>query len=96
MFVYRFAHRPRFYDDRHKLSIRRPHDYGRADHSDDVAFILGLPFLPSLRSRGVEFSQAERLMSRRMMSHVAEFAKSGSVLFSFGIFQQTTVLVRRK
>ena len=74
--MYNFAHEPSFYKNS-LLGINRPYNYGRADHSDDWPFFLGLPFIPNIRNKGVTFTEEEENLSLHLMNAVANFATYG-------------------
>ena len=76
VYMYNFAHSPSFYENS-KLGINRPYNYGRADHSDDWPFFLGLPFIPNFRNSGITFTEAEENLSLQLMKAVASFATHG-------------------
>ena len=76
--MYNFAHQPSFYDNEQlRKLIQRPHNFNRADHSDDIAFFLGFPFLPGLSDHGVTFTDEEKQLSQRLMHTIVTFAQTG-------------------
>ncbi|XP_068941910.1 cocaine esterase-like [Petaurus breviceps papuanus] len=63
VYFYEFQHRPSMFRG------RKP-DFVKADHSDEVPFVFGVPFLG-------EGTEEEKLLSHRMMSYWANFARHG-------------------
>ncbi|XP_036604056.1 cocaine esterase-like [Trichosurus vulpecula] len=63
VYFYEFQHPPSMFNN------LRP-DFVKADHSDDVHFVFGVPFLGEGR-------EEEKLLSHRIMSYWANFARHG-------------------
>ncbi|XP_068941904.1 cocaine esterase-like isoform X2 [Petaurus breviceps papuanus] len=63
VYFYEFQHRPSIFNG------VKP-DFVKADHGDDVPFVFGVPFLG-------EATEEEKLLSHRMMSYWANFARNG-------------------
>ncbi|KAM5138779.1 pyrethroid hydrolase Ces2e-like [Mantella aurantiaca] len=70
VFFYEFRHRPSNFKD------IKP-DWVKADHGDELFFVIGGPFLPdeSLFSGAAE--EDEKLLSKNMMRYWANFARTG-------------------
>ncbi|KAM6177441.1 pyrethroid hydrolase Ces2e-like [Erethizon dorsatum] len=67
VYFYEFQHPPNFSQD------SRP-PYVKADHGDEIPFVFG----SSLMHGQVNFTEEEKLLSRRMMKYWANFAKNGN------------------
>ncbi|XP_048211359.1 pyrethroid hydrolase Ces2e-like [Perognathus longimembris pacificus] len=67
VYLYEFQHAHGFMKD-----FRPPHV--KADHGDEIAFVLGSTFFGS----NPHFSEEEELLSRRMMKYWANFARNGN------------------
>ncbi|XP_059118581.1 acylcarnitine hydrolase-like isoform X4 [Peromyscus eremicus] len=67
VYFYEFEHQPSFLK-----SIRPPHV--KADHGDEVPFVFG-PFFFGMK---IDFTEEEKLLSRRMMKYWANFARHGN------------------
>nr|CAB3230113.1 carboxylesterase 5A-like [Phallusia mammillata] len=78
-YFYHMTHTSLFNHDIHfgPLSAHKP-DYIRADHSDDIAFTFGAPFLPNGIKSGFKFSDEEKKLSDQMMTYFSNFAKNGN------------------
>ncbi|XP_036604057.1 cocaine esterase-like [Trichosurus vulpecula] len=78
VYFYEFQHRPSMFNG------VKP-DFVKADHSDDVPFVFGLPFLG-------EATEEEKLLSHRIMSYWANFARhgdpNGGDLFHWPVYGQ--------
>ncbi|XP_076428128.1 acylcarnitine hydrolase-like isoform X2 [Peromyscus maniculatus bairdii] len=67
VYFYEFQHQPSFLK-----STRPPHV--KADHGDEVPFVFG-PFFFGIK---IDFTEEEKLLSRRMMKYWANFARHGN------------------
>ncbi|KAM4833753.1 cocaine esterase-like [Thomomys bottae] len=67
VYFYEFQHKPNFL-----RNIKPPHV--RSDHGDEVPFIFGSIF----GGRKVDFTEEEKLLSRKMMKYWANFARNGN------------------
>ncbi|XP_069848597.1 cocaine esterase-like isoform X2 [Dipodomys merriami] len=67
VYFYEFQHKPHFLKN-----IKPPQV--KADHGDEVPFIFGSIF----SGRKVNFTEEEKLLSRRMMKYWANFARNGN------------------
>ncbi|XP_005403774.1 PREDICTED: pyrethroid hydrolase Ces2e-like [Chinchilla lanigera] len=67
VYFYEFQHPPTF-------SINRRPSYVKADHGDEIPFVFGSSF----RLSQVNFTEEEKLLSRRMMKYWANFARNGN------------------
>ncbi|KAM5262853.1 pyrethroid hydrolase Ces2e-like [Ctenodactylus gundi] len=67
VYFYEFQHPPNF------LKNSRP-PYVKADHSDEIHFVLGTYFW----GNKVDFTEDEKLLNRRMMKYWANFARNGN------------------
>ncbi|XP_052583838.1 acylcarnitine hydrolase-like isoform X3 [Peromyscus californicus insignis] len=67
VYFYEFQHQPNFLK-----SLRPPHV--KADHGDEVPFVFG-PFFFGMK---IDFTEEEKLLSRRMMKYWANFARHGN------------------
>ncbi|XP_036605948.1 cocaine esterase-like [Trichosurus vulpecula] len=78
VYFYEFQHRPSVLKD------VRP-DFVKADHSDELRFVFGAPFLG-------EGTEEEKLLSLRIMSYWANFARhgnpNGADLFQWPVYDQ--------
>nr|XP_033798989.1 fatty acyl-CoA hydrolase precursor, medium chain-like isoform X2 [Geotrypetes seraphini] len=71
VYLYEFQHRPSKYSD------LRP-DFVKADHSDEIGFVLGSPFLASDLSMLSVATDEEKNLSRAMMKYWVNFARTGN------------------
>ncbi|XP_030060919.1 fatty acyl-CoA hydrolase precursor, medium chain [Microcaecilia unicolor] len=71
VYLYEFQHRPSKYSD------SKP-DFVKADHSDEIGFVLGAPFLASNVSLLSGATDEEKSLSRTMMKYWANFARTGN------------------
>ncbi|XP_008844486.1 acylcarnitine hydrolase-like [Nannospalax galili] len=67
VYFYEFQHQPSF-----AKYVRPPHV--KADHADEVPFVFGSFFLDS----NLDFTEEEKVLSRRMMKYWANFARHGN------------------
>nr|XP_008120512.1 PREDICTED: liver carboxylesterase 2 [Anolis carolinensis] len=69
-----------FYQFQHPPSIARDirPAYVKADHADQVAFVLGTPLLRSKDSPLGEYTEEEKRLSKTVMRYWANFARSGN------------------
>uniref|UniRef100_A0A8C0ZRZ8 Carboxylic ester hydrolase n=1 Tax=Castor canadensis TaxID=51338 RepID=A0A8C0ZRZ8_CASCN len=65
VYFYEFQHRANFIKD-----IKPPHV--KADHGDEILFVFGSSFC------GIDLTEEEELLSRRMMKYWANFARNGN------------------
>ncbi|XP_048211356.1 cocaine esterase-like isoform X2 [Perognathus longimembris pacificus] len=81
VYFYEFQHKPNFFKN-----IKPPHV--KTDHGDEVPFIFGSAF----GGRQVDFTEEEKLLSRRMMKYWANFARNGNPnsedLFHWPLFDE--------
>nr|XP_060632042.1 cocaine esterase-like [Anolis sagrei ordinatus] len=71
VYFYEFQHRPSIFRD------TKP-DFVKADHGDEVSFVLGAPFLSSNDSPFGGYTEEEKRLSKTMMRYWANFARSGN------------------
>ncbi|XP_029464087.1 fatty acyl-CoA hydrolase precursor, medium chain-like isoform X2 [Rhinatrema bivittatum] len=71
VYLYEFQHRPSAYGD------SRP-DFVKADHTDEIGFVLGGPFLSTDVSLLNIATDEEKCLSRAMMAYWANFARTGN------------------
>uniref|UniRef100_H9GHC5 Carboxylic ester hydrolase n=1 Tax=Anolis carolinensis TaxID=28377 RepID=H9GHC5_ANOCA len=71
VYFYEFQHRPSIFRDTKPAFVK-------ADHGDEVAFVLGTPFLSSKDSPLGEYTEEEKRLSKTMMRYWANFARSGN------------------
>ncbi|CAK8695060.1 unnamed protein product [Clavelina lepadiformis] len=76
VYFYKFDMKPSFYYNS-ALGMHIPYNFNRADHSDDLPFFLGFPFLSEFKAKGMTFTSQEKNMSLKMMKMLATFAKDG-------------------
>ncbi|KAM4012286.1 fatty acyl-CoA hydrolase precursor, medium chain-like [Anomaloglossus baeobatrachus] len=69
-YFYEFQHRPSFFDD------SKP-DYVKADHGDEVFFVIGGPFLKGDVLFTGAATEEEKDLSKVVMKYWANFARSG-------------------
>ncbi|XP_020845077.1 pyrethroid hydrolase Ces2e-like isoform X2 [Phascolarctos cinereus] len=78
VYIYEFQHRPSVLKD------AKP-DFVKADHGDELRFVFGLPHLG-------EATEEEKLLSHRIMSYWANFARygnpNGADLFHWPVYDQ--------
>ncbi|XP_018113499.1 carboxylesterase 5A [Xenopus laevis] len=70
VYFYEFQHRPSMFDD-------TKDDFVKADHGDELFFVVGGPFLKSgiiFKSNGTE---EEKILSKTIMKYWANFARNG-------------------
>nr|XP_038953351.1 carboxylesterase 2 isoform X2 [Rattus norvegicus] len=67
VYFYEFQHAPSYFKN-----VRPPHV--KADHADEVPFVFG-SFFSGMK---LDFTEEERLLSRRMMKYWANFARQGN------------------
>ncbi|XP_052022974.1 acylcarnitine hydrolase-like [Apodemus sylvaticus] len=67
VYFYEFQHAPSYFKD-----VRPPHV--KADHADEVPFVFGYSFWETK----LDFTEEEKLLSRRMMKYWANFARHGN------------------
>ncbi|XP_075043884.1 fatty acyl-CoA hydrolase precursor, medium chain-like [Mixophyes fleayi] len=70
VYFYEFQHRPSLFKD------IKP-DYVKADHSDELIYVLGGPFLRDGVIFAGDATDEEKALSRTMMSYWANFARHG-------------------
>ncbi|XP_062829138.1 cocaine esterase [Anolis carolinensis] len=71
VYFYEFQHRPSIFRDTKPAFVK-------ADHGDEVAFVLGTPFLSSKDSPLGEYTEEEKRLSKTVMRYWANFARSGN------------------
>nr|XP_033799420.1 fatty acyl-CoA hydrolase precursor, medium chain-like [Geotrypetes seraphini] len=71
VFLYEFQHRPSGYGN------LRP-DFVKADHGDELGYVLGNPFLPTYLSVLSIATDEEKSLSKTMMKYWANFARTGN------------------
>nr|XP_033798110.1 fatty acyl-CoA hydrolase precursor, medium chain-like isoform X2 [Geotrypetes seraphini] len=71
VYLYEFQHRPSTYGD------SKP-DYVKADHTDEIGFVFGTPFLDTAASLLSNATYEEKSLSRKMMNCWANFARTGN------------------
>nr|XP_048287097.1 liver carboxylesterase-like isoform X2 [Myodes glareolus] len=69
VYFYQFQHQPSFIKHKH---IRPPHV--RADHGDQIFFVFG----SNLWGLKLDLTEEEKLLNRRMMKYLANFARHGN------------------
>ncbi|XP_028626287.1 carboxylesterase 5A [Grammomys surdaster] len=70
IYFYEFEHRP------HCFENTRP-AFVKADHTDEIRFVFGGPFLKGDIVMFEEATEEEKLLSRKMMKYWTNFARSG-------------------
>nr|XP_034378532.1 carboxylesterase 5A isoform X1 [Arvicanthis niloticus] len=70
VYFYEFQHRP------HCFEKTRP-AFVKADHTDEIRFVFGGPFLKGDIVMFEEATEEEKLLSRKMMKYWTNFARSG-------------------
>ncbi|GAB1293475.1 Carboxylesterase 5A [Apodemus speciosus] len=70
VYFYEFEHRP------HCFQNTRP-PFVKADHTDEIRFVFGGPFLKGDVVMFEEATEEEKLLSKKMMKYWANFARSG-------------------
>ncbi|XP_052022560.1 carboxylesterase 5A isoform X2 [Apodemus sylvaticus] len=70
VYFYEFEHRP------HCFQNTRP-SFVKADHTDEIRFVFGGPFLKGDVVMFEEATEEEKLLSKQMMKYWANFARSG-------------------
>ncbi|XP_029464240.1 fatty acyl-CoA hydrolase precursor, medium chain-like isoform X2 [Rhinatrema bivittatum] len=71
VYLYEFQRRPnKFFDS-------KP-DYVKADHTDEIGFVLGGPFLATDSGMLSNATEEEKRLSRTMMQYWANFARTGN------------------
>ncbi|KAM9301977.1 fatty acyl-CoA hydrolase precursor, medium chain-like [Gastrophryne carolinensis] len=71
VFFYEFRHRPNVFKN------VKP-EYVKADHGDDIAFVIGGPFLPEGQLFSGACAAEEEALSRTIMKYWANFARTGN------------------
>ncbi|XP_066494105.1 fatty acyl-CoA hydrolase precursor, medium chain-like [Tiliqua scincoides] len=71
VYLYEFQHRPTTVKD------SKP-DFVKADHGDEVGFVLGWPFLRNDSPMLGEYTEEEKQLSRVIMKYWANFARNGN------------------
>ncbi|XP_069802321.1 fatty acyl-CoA hydrolase precursor, medium chain-like [Dendropsophus ebraccatus] len=70
-YFYEFQHRPSLFKD------SKP-DFVKADHGDELAFVMGGPFLGDDIVFTEPFTEEEKTLSKTLMKHWANFARTGN------------------
>ncbi|XP_069802324.1 fatty acyl-CoA hydrolase precursor, medium chain-like [Dendropsophus ebraccatus] len=70
-YFYEFQHRPSIFKD------SRP-DFVKADHVDEIFFVMGGPFLESDILPTEDFTEEEKILSKTVMKYWANFARTGN------------------
>ncbi|XP_056415615.1 fatty acyl-CoA hydrolase precursor, medium chain-like isoform X2 [Hyla sarda] len=70
-YFYEFQHRPSIFKD------VRP-DFVKADHADEMFFVMGGPFLEGNLLPSEAFSEEEKILSKTVMKYWANFARTGN------------------
>ncbi|KAL1784461.1 carboxylesterase 5A isoform X1 [Sigmodon hispidus] len=70
VYFYEFQHRPRCFDDMRPAFVK-------ADHTDEIRFVFGGPFLKGDVAMFEEATEEEKLLSRKMMKYWTNFARKG-------------------
>nr|Q5GRG2.1 RecName: Full=Carboxylesterase 5A; AltName: Full=Carboxylesterase-like urinary excreted protein homolog; Short=Cauxin; AltName: Full=Epididymis-specific gene 615 protein; Flags: Precursor [Rattus norvegicus]AAQ05814.1 carboxylesterase 615 protein [Rattus norvegicus] len=70
VYFYEFQHRPNCFQNTRPAFVK-------ADHTDEIRFVFGGPFLEGDVVMFEEATEDEKLLSRKMMSYWANFARSG-------------------
>ncbi|CAM5151004.1 unnamed protein product [Eretmochelys imbricata] len=71
LYFYEFQHGPSIFKD------TRP-DFVKADHSDELFFVFGMPFLGDDTGITAEATEEEKHLSRTIMKYWANFARNGN------------------
>ncbi|XP_023565073.1 carboxylesterase 5A isoform X2 [Octodon degus] len=71
VYFYEFQHRPQCFEDTKPAFVK-------ADHSDEIRFIFGGPFLMGDIVMFEGATKEEKLLSKKMMRYWANFARSGN------------------
>ncbi|XP_069802225.1 fatty acyl-CoA hydrolase precursor, medium chain-like isoform X2 [Dendropsophus ebraccatus] len=69
-YFYEFQHRPSIFED------SKP-DFVKADHTDEVYFVMGGPFLDD-GLHPTDFKEEEKILSKTIMKYWANFARTGN------------------
>jgi len=77
------------HDEAFGPTVAHKPDYIRADHTDDIQFTFGYPFLPRQLKDGYRFSDEERRLSLQMMTYFTNFARNGYALESFDFLRDS-------
>ncbi|CAO2610489.1 Carboxylesterase 5A [Lemmus lemmus] len=70
VYFYEFQHRPQCFENTRPAFVK-------ADHTDEVRFVFGGPFLKGDIGMFEEATEEEKSLSRKMMKYWANFARSG-------------------
>ncbi|XP_057609508.1 carboxylesterase 5A isoform X2 [Chionomys nivalis] len=70
VYFYEFQHRPQCFENTRPAFVK-------ADHTDEVRFVFGGPFLKGDIAMFEEATEEEKSLSRKMMKYWANFARSG-------------------
>ncbi|XP_040591245.1 carboxylesterase 5A [Mesocricetus auratus] len=71
VYFYEFQHRPLCFKNIRPAFVK-------ADHTDEIRFVFGGPFLKGDIAMFEEATEEEKLLSRKMMEYWANFARSGN------------------
>ncbi|XP_035297577.1 carboxylesterase 5A [Cricetulus griseus] len=71
VYFYEFQHRPQCFENMRPAFVK-------ADHTDEIRFVFGGPFLNSDIVMFEEATEEEESLSRKMMKYWANFARSGN------------------
>ncbi|XP_078524658.1 fatty acyl-CoA hydrolase precursor, medium chain-like isoform X2 [Lissotriton helveticus] len=71
VYFYNYQHRPSIHGDLKPAHVK-------ADHGDEVASVLGFPFLEGDITIQANFTDEEKNLSRTMMNYWANFARNGN------------------
>ncbi|KAM8947591.1 fatty acyl-CoA hydrolase precursor, medium chain-like isoform 2-T2 [Pelodytes ibericus] len=70
VYFYEFQHRPSIFKD------IKP-DYVKADHGDELLYVMGSPFLTGSDVFGGNATEEEKVLSKNIMNYWANFARNG-------------------
>ncbi|CAH6817706.1 carboxylesterase 5A [Phodopus roborovskii] len=71
VYFYEFQHRPQCFENTRPAFVK-------ADHTDEIRFVFGGPFLKGDIAMFEEATEEEKSLSRKMMEYWANFARSGN------------------
>ena len=92
-YVYEHCTEPSFSkDSAFSGSLDLRPDFSRCDHGDCYSFIFGLPFYAE-NAQGVKFTEMEKQFSKKWITELTQFMKSGSPSEEWPDFRQSEQLM---
>ncbi|XP_077972257.1 carboxylesterase 1D-like isoform X1 [Styela clava] len=67
-----------FHETRYGPEVPKKVDWCVCDHGDDIFMTFGMPFSSNPMSFGAKFSEEEKEISRKFMTYLTNFAKTGN------------------